>query len=69
MLKIQEGFDRFVFFILAFTILIHVGSCLWILVAKFMEDEMKDMNNWIRVNELNDLPNIELYLIAYYYSV
>lgn len=65
-LKIGVGFERLLFLMVIFIVLIHVISCLWIFIARF-DDLTK--NNWIYAKELLDTPDFELYITSFYFSV
>ena len=38
-LKLSLGFERLFFFILLFLILMHIGTCLWIIVATLFDGD------------------------------
>ena len=43
LLKIGLGFERLFFFLLIFLMLIHIVTCLWIVIATlYSDDELKD---------------------------
>lgn len=51
-LKIGVGFERMVFLLITFLLLVHVASCIWIFVAIF-DDSSKQ--NWIYAKGFVDL--------------
>jgi hypothetical protein len=55
------------FFVLIFVIILHITSCIWIVVVTLLDEEIP--NNWLRVNGYVHLDDIELYIVSYYYTV
>eukprot|EP00347_Sterkiella_histriomuscorum_P023005 403336321 len=64
-IKIGLGFERLLFLMIIFLVLCHIVACLWIFVANF--DDSK--RNWVFQNNYQDLPNFNLYIISYYFTV
>jgi hypothetical protein len=67
MLKIQGSEERLLFFVLIFVILVHISSCMWVVVVRILNEETAD--NWIRVNGYENYDEIELYITSYYYTI
>lgn len=65
-LKIGVGFERLLFLMVIFMVLIHVISCLWIFIARF--DDLSK-NNWIWVKGIVDASDFDLYITSFYFSV
>ena len=65
--KISIGLQRLLGFLLAFFILIHICSCLWIMTATFMGDEGVD-GTWME-GDIEELPHSEQYLTSFYFTV
>lgn len=63
-LRISMGFERLVLFLSFFCIFIHVGSCLYILLAQM---ESEDYTTWVNNND--DADGIDLYILAVYFTL
>lgn len=46
-LKINEAFERIIFFAVCFTLLVHVGACLFVFISTFEED---GPHTWVGAN-------------------
>lgn len=66
MLKIGVGFERLLFLLVIFLLMIHIIACLWIFIAKFDET---NKNNWIYSKDYMDFDDYELYVTSFYFSV
>ena len=65
-LKIGLAFERIFFFFACFLLTIHIGACLFVFIAKLEEN---GPHSWVGANGFQDLPNIELYIKAVYFTV
>ena len=45
LLKVSIGFERLFFFVLMFLILVHIVTCLWIMLAQFFKLEDHEIDN------------------------
>jgi hypothetical protein len=63
---VQGGaaFERLTFFLLLLFLIVHFIGCLWILQARFNEED-----SWIINNEYQELPMFELYTVALYFTM
>jgi hypothetical protein len=46
-LKISHGFERLLFFILIFMMLVHISACLWIIIPQFSATEANNGGTWM----------------------
>ena len=65
-LKLSVGFERLSFFALIFIISVHIVSCFWVILANLEEESF---NTWIYRADMQDAPDSELYLAAFYYTI
>lgn len=65
-LRIGVGFERLLFLMVIFLVMIHVIACFWIFIAKF-DDLTKD--NWIYAKGIIDYSDYDLYITSFYFSV
>lgn len=65
-LKISVGFERLLFLMVIFVVLLHVIGCLWIFIARFDE---QSKNNWIYHYGFTDTDDFNLYVDSFYFSV
>ena len=77
MFRIGVGSERLIFLMIVFMLLIHVVACVWyllklltfiyrIFIARFSDTSKI---NWIYVKGYDDMPNYELYITSFYFSV
>ena len=64
LVEIDKGVERFGFFIFMSFILIHVSTCIWVLIPKIDPTYEK---SWIRVNGFETEKNDEVYIAAAYF--
>ena len=63
-LQLSLGFERLSFFILAFLMMTHILTCLWVMIASFYDDE-KFIGTWLEKFEGTDKNR---YLISFYWA-
>jgi hypothetical protein len=61
------AFERLLIFITVFLLIVHLLSCSWIAVAKFLSNDY--YMTWMRENNYQELSNHELYVVSVYYIV
>lgn len=73
-LKIGIGFERLMFFLIIFTILTHIVTCLLIMSAQFSSATDEDgkftyVNTWMDDDQILGLSDIGLYITSFYYTI
>lgn len=78
-LKIGLGFERMFFFILVFFLTVHIGACLWLIVAGIYNPHTSDSNDnteidykgtWLEeMNSKNNFSTTDQYVLAVYWTV
>ena len=72
-LNLGVGFERLIFFLIIFTVICHVMTCLWIITFQF-QSETLDGTSWadpyspFYINENGD-PDFGLYLTSFYFII
>lgn len=72
-LKMSLGFERLFFFVIVFMLLCHICACLWIIMAKIVNDEYK--GTWMESIKYNDdgtatnYSNNDIYTMAVYWTI
>jgi hypothetical protein len=78
LLKLSIGFERLFFFLLMFLILVHIVTCLWILLAELFKlddyeisnDEDPYENTWMyKYSQEEHLNDLELYFTSFYWCI
>ncbi len=64
-LKLSIAIERLTFFAFMYMILVHITSCLWVIIAQF---EDQDPVNFLAKNKLNDLSTFSLYISCFYFT-
>jgi len=64
--KISAGFERLVLFAIFSFLIMHIGSCFWIIQAKLSDDYF---NTWLFANAYIDKTNFEVYIASFYFLV
>jgi hyperpolarization activated cyclic nucleotide-gated potassium channel 1 len=64
--KISAGYERLIFFAIISFVIIHIGSCFWIIQARISEDIYR---SWIFRNGYMDKSNFEIYIASFYFMV
>ena len=64
--SIYEGIERFIFSQIGFIFLVHIVSCMWVLIAQFEAEDEKD-ESWMV--DYKELPSNELYLVSIYWTI
>ena len=64
-LKLSVALERLVFFCFIFVILVHIVSCLWVILASFEDD---DIDNLLYHNGLQDDDSWTVYVACFYYT-
>lgn len=64
--SLSNSMNRFLQFLLLFTILTHITACLWCFIGKTMITS-GDINNWIHNTKLDDFGNIHIYIASVYF--
>lgn len=65
-LRIGVGFERLIFMMLIFCLLVHVIACMWIFIGTF-DETSKD--NWIYLKGIVDYDDYEMYFTSVYFTV
>lgn len=68
-LRISAAFERLSFFFLVLLLLCHFVGCLWIFIARNIEDPQIEGDNWIEAGEFQDLTMSELYATSCYFTM
>ena len=61
------GYERLFFFFLIFLILTHIATCLWIILASFIDENFK--GTWVASKDAENFNPYELYVISFYWTV
>lgn len=64
-LKLSIAIERLVFFAFMYIMLVHIVSCLWVIIAQFGES---DSNNLLFRNKMMDYETLNLYITAFYFT-
>lgn len=64
-LKLSIAIERLTFFAFMYMILVHITSCLWVIIAQF---EDQDPDNLLMHNNLSDLSTFSLYISCFYFT-
>ena len=64
-LKLSIAIERLTFFAFMYLILVHITSCLWVIIAQF---EDSDPNNLLYKNNLMDYDTLDMYITAFYFT-
>jgi len=62
-IKIGTGFERLLFGLLLFLVIIHIVSCLWIFFGTF-----DFIGSWLDSSEIDAMSGHELYLTSFYFT-
>ena len=65
-LKFNAQLEKFVVCIIGFVLLNHIISCMWVYLYKLQDF---DPNCWVAKKGFIDLENLDLYIIAFYWSL
>ena len=63
-LKLSVALERLVFFCFIFVVLVHIVSCLWVLLCSFEDDP----DNLLLRNHMEDYTMGEVYLACFYFT-
>ena len=66
--KFGIGVERLLFFGLLFVILIHVFSCMWVIIGNINKDG-EDIATWIDDERLEGRSDMSTYLLSFYFTV
>lgn len=68
-MKNGQSLDRLIFFILILFLFCHIFGCVYIFVARSLEDPDYDEITWIYSNNLESASPIELYTATIYFTM
>jgi hypothetical protein len=64
--KIKNGLDRLIAFFFSFFIMVHLVSCIWVMMANFHTDHSE---TWMGTGDYYRLSAYEQYLTSFYFTI
>lgn len=68
-IKFGAAFERLMFFLLTLLLVCHLIGCMWIYIAKSVQDDELENDSWIELNGYSDMGMGGLYATSVYFTM